>query len=288
MTNSMTAFGQATFEGESGSYTCEIRTVNHRFLEVHMRLPEEIRALENVVRERIASQLSRGRVDCFIKKSEASTSLTNTGVDEQVVQHLEQLANSVRQVSTSVEPLRMIDVLRWPGALVTPAIDGDTQRDDITQVVDSALLKVQTTRAVEGAKLAELITQRLTEVNSIVSDVEKLMPQINQQYRERLQEKLLAVKEDMDESRLEQEMVIYLQKSDVAEELDRLTVHTTEVADTLKQNKPVGRRLDFLMQELNREANTLGSKSQYAQLTQYGVQLKVLIEQMREQVQNIE
>lgn len=284
----MTAFGQAKLEGESGAYSCELRSVNHRFLEVHMRLPEEFRAFENLVRETISSQLGRGRVDCFIKKSDGVSESSDAQIDAAVVQQLAALSDSIQKTIPDVQPLRVSDILKWPGAMVVPQVDDGTKRAEILSVVNNALEKVIETRATEGQKLEELINQRLDDINNIVEKVDVLMPKINQQYRERLEEKLLAVKEDMDESRLEQEMVIYLQKSDVAEEIDRLRVHTTEVADTLKQDKPIGRRLDFLMQELNREANTLGSKSHDAELTQLSVELKVLIEQMREQVQNIE
>lgn len=273
----MTAFGQATFDGESGSYSCELRSVNHRFLEVHMRLPEEFRSFENMVRERISSRLGRGRVDCFIKKSDTATSGA-AQVDPAVMQQLATLADSIKETIPDAQPLRMGDILKWPGVMVAPQIEESLKRDDILAVVSKALEKVIEARATEGEKLSQLVKQRLDDINAIVEKVDVMMPKINQQYRERLEEKLLAVKEDMDESRLEQEMVIYLQKSDVAEEIDRLRVHTAEVADTLAQDKPVGRRLDFLMQELNREANTLGSKSHDAELTQLGVELKVLIE----------
>jgi len=288
MTNSMTAFGQATFDGESGAYSCELRSVNHRFLEVHMRLPEEFRSFENIVRECISSRLGRGRVDCFIKKSDTANTSGGAQVDQAVMQQLATLTDSIKETIPDAQPLRMGDILKWPGVMVTPQIDESIKRDDILTVVGNALEKVIEARATEGEKLSQLIKQRLDGINAIVEKVDVMMPKINQQYHDRLEEKLLTVKEDMDESRLEQEMVIYLQKSDVAEEIDRLRVHTAEVADTLVQDKPIGRRLDFLMQELNREANTLGSKSHDAELTQMSVELKVLIEQMREQVQNIE
>lgn len=288
MTNSMTAFGQATFDGESGVYSCEVRSVNHRFLEVHMRLPEEFRTFENSVKEHISSRLGRGRVDCFIKKSDVAGVSGGAQIDPVVVQQLAVLSDDIKKTIPDVESLRVSDILKWPGVMVMPQVDDSTKRIDVLAVVASALEKVVESRATEGEKLAQLIIQRLNDINVIVGKVDVMMPKINQQYRDRLEEKLLTVKDDMDESRLEQEMVIYLQKSDVAEEIDRLRVHTSEVADTLAQDKPVGRRLDFLMQELNREANTLGSKSHDAELTQLSVELKVLIEQMREQVQNIE
>ena len=284
----MTAFGQATLDGESGTYSCELRSVNHRFLEVHMRLPEEFRPFENLVREHISAKLGRGRIDCFIKKSDVVSASGGAQIDQAVVQQLATLTDSIKQTIPNVDPLRVSDILKWPGVMVMPQADGSTKRADILAVVGNALEKVIEARKTEGQKLEGLIKQRLSDINDIVEKVDVLMPKINQHYRDRLEEKLLAVKEDMEESRLEQEMVIYLQKSDVAEEIDRLRVHTTEVADTLMQDKPIGRRLDFLMQELNREANTLGSKSHDAELTQLSVELKVLIEQMREQVQNIE
>lgn len=288
MTNSMTAFGQATFAGESGTYSCELRTVNHRFLEAHIRLPEEFRAFENVVKETISSRLGRGRVDCFIKKSENLNNSDSVQIDQVVVQQLVRLTTTIKETMSDAQAMQMDDILKWPGVIMMPKAEDSAKRNDILTVVDSALEQVIETRSTEGNKLAQLIGQRLDDVETIIKKVESMMPKINQQYRHRLEEKLLSVKAEMEESRLEQEMVIYLQKSDVAEELDRLRVHSEEVADTLTQDKPIGRRLDFLMQELNREANTLGSKCHDAELTQLSIELKVLIEQMREQVQNIE
>lgn len=288
MTYSMTAFGQAILAGESGDYVCEMRTVNHRFLEVHLRLPDELRAQENQVREQIAGKLKRGRVDCFIKKSDSHQNLDSMSVNQDVVRQLQSIADTAQQAAPNTSPLRMIDVLRWPGVMVASEVDETVQQKELGSLIDTALGKVIEARGREGEKLAGLIHQRVDAMREIVDSVGERLPEIKQQYRERLEEKLEAVKEDMDESRLEQEMVIFLQKSDVMEELDRLRVHFKEVETTLKSTKPKGRRLDFLMQELNREANTLGSKSHDSELTQYAVELKVLIEQMREQVQNIE
>jgi len=286
MTQSMTAYAQAAIDTELGELSCELRSVNHRYLEIAPRMPEELRPHEGALKEAIGARLARGRVDVFIrlKENEAVGLEPNT----EMVSNLQSLLQQMQEQVPAMQPMRAIDVLRWPGVLQAKKADPEVMRASLLQLVDKALDGMLESRATEGHKMAELIRQRLDGINDVVKEVEAFLPDIVAGYRTRLQDKLAEIKDQLDPSRLEQEMVIFLQKADVAEELDRLTVHVEEVAAVLKKSEPAGRRLDFLMQELNREANTLGSKAHDPRLTKASVDLKVFIEQMREQVQNIE
>jgi len=286
MTQSMTAYAQAAIDTELGELSCELRSVNHRYLEIAPRMPEELRPHEGALKEAIGARLARGRVDVFIrlKENEAVGLEPNT----EMVSNLQSLLQQMQEQVPAMQPMRAIDVLRWPGVLQAKKADPEVMRASLLQLVDKALDGMLESRATEGHKMAELIRQRLDGINDVIKEVEAFLPDIVAGYRTRLQDKLAEIKDQLDPSRLEQEMVIFLQKADVAEELDRLTVHVEEVAAVLKKSEPAGRRLDFLMQELNREANTLGSKAHDPRLTKASVDLKVFIEQMREQVQNIE
>ena len=287
-TSSMTAFGAARHSSPTGEYYCEIRCVNHRFLDINLRLPEELRAHEANFRELISSSLSRGRIDFSLKREETSDDGIDIEINNAALETLFQSAATVAAKNPEITPLTMSEVLRWPGVMQSPEIDAEQVKQDALISMQKGLSAAQEARLSEGGKLQSLIEKRIAEMREIVAAVQTRMPELQDQYRARLEAKLTSVKENMEENRLEQEMVLFLNKTDVMEELDRLNVHFDEVESTLKQNQAKGRRLDFLMQELNREANTLGSKSQDAQLTQQSVELKVLIEQMREQVQNIE
>jgi len=286
MTQSMTAYSQAAVDTELGELSCELRSVNHRYLEVAPRMPEELRVHESALREAIAARLARGRVDVFVrlKDSEATDLEPNT----EMAANLQSLLAQMQEQVPNMQPIRAIDILRWPGVLQAKKADLDAMKASLMSLLDQALDGMVESRATEGAKMAGLITQRLAAMAQVIKDVEAFLPEIIAGYRARLEEKLAEIKDQLDPSRLEQEMVIFLQKTDVAEELDRLNVHIEEVAAVLAKPEPAGRRLDFLMQELNREANTLGSKAHDPRLTKASVDLKVLIEQMREQVQNIE
>ena len=282
----MTAYAQASIQTELGELSCELRSVNHRYLDIAPRMPEELRIHESLLREKITSLLGRGRVDCFIrlKENEFSTLEPNKETALQLHTLLEEMQARI----PSMQAIRAIDVLRWPGVLQSKKTDLKAMKTALMNVVEQALKELIIAREKEGSKMTELILQRLTEMTAILDSVIGFLPEITQQYRDRLERKLAEVKEQLDPSRIEQEMVLFLQKTDVAEELDRLKVHIVEVESVLEKPEPAGRRLDFLMQELNREVNTLGSKSQDQRLTKASVDLKVLIEQMREQVQNIE
>ena len=286
MTQSMTAYAQAAVDTDLGELSCELRSVNHRYLEVAPRMPEEMRVHEGALRELVAAKLARGRVDCFIRLKESDSGAMEP--NQEAVENLNELVTQMQASVPTMQPIRAIDVLRWPGVLQSKKIDSDVMKAKLLQVMEQALDSLIISRATEGAKMAGLIEQRLSGIQQVIDQVSEYLPDIVQQYRTRLEEKLADIKEQVDPARLEQEMVIFLQKSDVAEELDRLKVHIEEVASVLNKDEPAGRRLDFLMQELNREANTLGSKANDPRLTKASVDLKVYIEQMREQVQNIE
>jgi uncharacterized protein (TIGR00255 family) len=286
MTKSMTAYAQANIKTEYGEISCEIRGVNHRYLDIAARMPEELRYLESEIKDIASKKLSRGRLDCFIRLNQDETS--DLQPNPEIAAQLNVLVEQMQAHIPSMQALRAIDVLRWPGVLAQKEMDADKMKASFQSVVGECIDELIIMRQREGAKMAELITTRLAEMQAIVDQVKAVLPEIAEQYRERIETKLAEIKDQLDPSRLEQEMVIFLQKSDVAEELDRLVVHMDEVASILNKDKPAGRRLDFLMQELNREANTLGSKAQDTRITQASVDLKVLIEQMREQVQNIE
>ena len=286
MTQSMTAYAQATVNTELGELSCELRSVNHRYLEVAPRMPEELRMHEGMLRETISQKLSRGRIDVFIRLKENQASSLEPNAE--AAGNLKSLLEQMRVAIPEMAEIRAIDVLHWPGVLQAKKADPEVMKSSLLDVLNQALIGMQQARATEGKKMAELINQRLEGMKAVVEEVTEFVPEIAEGYRARLDEKMANIKDQLDPSRLEQEMVIFLQKTDVAEELDRLSVHIEEVAAVLAKPEPAGRRLDFLMQELNREANTLGSKSHDQRLTKASVDLKVLIEQMREQVQNIE
>ena len=286
MTKSMTAYSQSTIDTELGEISCELRSVNHRYLEIAPRMPEELRIFESDLRDLINDQLARGRVDCFIRLKENEGGVLEPNLE--VVASLRSLLSSMRSQLPDMQDIRAIDVLRWPGVLQAEKVAPEVMKKHLANLLDQALEGLIAMRTQEGTKMAELIRQRLDSMRKVIDEVKQFLPEIAEQYRTRLDEKLAEIREQLDPARLEQEMVMFLQKTDVAEELDRLEVHIGEVQTILDKPGPVGRRLDFLMQELNREANTLGSKAQDSRLTKASVDLKVFIEQMREQVQNIE
>ncbi len=288
MPNSMTAFAQARNDTECGEISCELRTVNHRYLEINPRLPEELRQFEPAIRDLLAKRIKRGRVDCTMRLQPQFADSQQLGVNDALVEALISLDSDVRQLGRDVGPIRVVDILRWPGVIETPQIDSEQLQTAVIDLVSNALQDVVDTRTREGARLADLVLERVTAARALVKRVKELLPGINETFRQRLQERLSEVLEQLDPSRVEQEIVLFLQKIDVSEELDRLEIHLDEVQSVLSGKQLIGRRLDFLMQELHREANTLGAKSVDTELTQASVELKVLIEQMREQVQNIE
>ena len=287
MIHSMTAFARREAETPWGTLTWELRSVNHRYLDLGMRLPEELRALEPRVRELMQARLKRGKVDAGLWFTRAAA--TDAALDAGQVRRLQELAASAqREAGAVLAPLRAIDVLRWPGVMQSAAIDVESLGGEALALLARALDELADTRAREGARLQELLLTRLAAMEKIVAGVHAVLPEMARLYRERLEARLKEVREGLDPARLEQEMVLFANRTDVAEELDRLNAHFAECRRVLNAGEQAGRRLDFLMQELNREANTLASKAADLRLTNASVELKVLIDQMREQIQNIE
>jgi len=288
MIRSMTAFARQQDHAEFGELTWELRSVNHRFLEATVRLPEELRAIEPVVRERVTARLGRGKVECNLRFKGASAGALELKVNAAMVDQLLAAADKMAHRLHSSHLPSIMDVLRWPGVLENAEQDFTPVQEAALALFDQTLDALIETREREGARLAELIGQRVAAMREQVELARVRMPTVIEAVRERLKARLAEVAENMDRDRLEQEMALLAQRLDVDEEMDRLRTHLDEVSRVLAQDEPVGRRLDFLMQELNREANTLGSKSADSETTAVSVEMKVLIEQMREQVQNIE
>jgi uncharacterized protein (TIGR00255 family) len=289
MMKSMTAFAREEVNCEWGAASWELRSVNLRFLDVSTRLPDDFRSLEVTLRERIAEKLTRGKVDCVLRFSQGGVKTSqfelNTELGSRVIDAARQLASLLGEPH---ERLRIVDLLRWPGVIEVVPPDLESVARDLLAAFDRALDSLLGMRLREGTKIAGLIDQRCTEVVRLTAKVREALPQIQSAMRERLLTKLEEAKSNLDNERLEQELVLFAHKMDVSEELDRLDAHVEEVRRALQEDKPSGRRLDFLMQEMNREANTLGSKSVDMLMTAASVDLKVAIEQMREQIQNLE
>lgn len=288
MPRSMTGFARLEAQYPWGHLICEIRTVNHRYLEPGLRLSDALRSLEPGLREQLRNQLGRGKVDLVLafKPDESSGLSTDFNVD--LARDLVRMVEQVNQLASNPAAINALEILRWPGVLKARELNQELLEKEALVLFDKTLKQLLENRAREGAELANLIEQRLQAIAAQVDEVRTRLPELAAHQQEKLRTRLEALKTDVDEDRLAQELVYLAQKSDVAEELDRLEAHIIEVRRTLKQKEPVGRRLDFLMQELNREANTLSSKSTASSNTQSAVDIKVLIEQMREQVQNIE
>ncbi|WP_296266907.1 YicC/YloC family endoribonuclease [Pseudomonas sp. UBA6562] len=287
MVHSMTAFARVERAGSQGTLTWELRSVNHRYLEPHLRLPEALRDLEGAVREGLRQGLSRGKVECTLRLAE-ETAGKPLQVDRERAAQLVAAAETVAGLIQQPAPLNPLEVLAWPGVLVADANDPQALNAEALGLFGEALKELLAGRVREGQELARLIGERLDAMSQEVAILRTLVPQMLAAQRQKVLDRFHDMQAELDPQRLEQEMVLLAQKSDVAEELDRLETHITEVRRVLKSGGAAGRRLDFLMQELNREANTLGSKAFDPRSTQAAVNLKVLIEQMREQVQNIE
>ena len=283
----MTAFARAEWHGEPGSLDMELRSVNHRYLELSIRLPDELRFLEMVIREHIGARLGRGKVECRLSYRPSATQAALV-INEELARQVANASRTIDAMLYNPSAVNSMDILRWPDVLQPPKPEAEPLKRQVLTLLEQVLNEFTATREREGEQLKSLIVQRCSAIENVVRKLQQHLPEVTARWRERLQERLAGVKEELDPSRLEQEIVLFAQKIDVAEELDRLNAHVKEVKHVLEQDKPAGRRLDFLMQELNREANTLASKSADAQTTRAAVDLKVLIEQMREQVQNIE
>ena len=288
MIRSMTAFARQETQSEWGVLTCEIRTVNHRYLEPSFRLPEALRELENGFRDYLRQTLGRGKVDVGMRLQASETADTGLVVNERLAGSLNEAINHVNRMLDNPAHISAIDVLRWPGVLEREEPDLSPVKAAADELFRRAVEDLVKVREREGERLRPLFDERLSAMSALVSQVRERMPELLKAQEETLRERFRAASIELDADRISQEMVMLAQKSDVAEELDRLDAHLTEVSETLQRNDAIGRRLDFLMQELNREANTLSSKSIDADVTRIAVDMKVYIEQMREQVQNLE
>ncbi len=284
----MTAFVQHESQSEQSRVVWEIRTVNHRYLEISMRLPEELRSAEMMFRETIKASLSRGRIDAVLRYQSAESSANSPELNLDTINQLMAWSRTVQSTVPVAGELSIADILKWPGVLTPERIDEDQLSVTAKDALANALSALASQRQREGRQLAVVINAKLEAARDIVIGVQGRVPELEQYARQRLNERVSEFAEQLEPGRFEQELVLLLAKSDIVEEIDRLQLHLAEVANILNGSGPVGRRLDFLMQELNREANTLGSKSNHPETTTAAVDLKVLIEQMREQIQNIE
>ena len=288
MLHSMTGFARESAETAIGTLTWEIRAVNHRYLDVQFKLPEELRPKEQAFRQRASGALGRGKVECAFYFRRTTDQDKQLQVDTELVELIGHRISDLTAKLPNVAAVNPIEILRWPGVLQQPELDVEPLFDEALQLFDKALAALDEMRSSEGARIAEMLESRCAEVGTIAQAVRERMPEVLEATRARQQERIAALDVEADPERLETELALVATKLDVDEELDRLESHLVEIRDALEADKPVGRRLDFLMQELNREANTLGSKSADTETTRAAVDLKVLIEQMREQIQNVE
>jgi uncharacterized protein (TIGR00255 family) len=282
----MTGFARQVAESSFGTLTCEIRAVNHRYLDVQFRLPDELRAKELDFKKLVGSKMRRGKVECSVHFRRAVEGQGK--LNKALVAELRSRVDELNKLLPETRPIDPIDVLRWPGVVDQPEVDAKPIIEAATALLSETLTALAEMRASEGQRIDQMLGRRCDDVLQIAAGVRKRMPEVLQAVRKKQQERIDKLDVDADPARLETELALIAQKLDVDEELDRLLSHVTEIRKNLKEQEPVGRRLDFLMQELNREANTLGSKSADAETTKAAVDLKVLIEQMREQIQNIE
>ena len=275
-------------DSDYGSITWELRTVNHRYLEPNIKLPDAFREIEPKLRTLMRAYLSRGKLDGMLKWQPSAKKQDSLKLNQDVLKSLNNAAKEVEGVFESVAPVDALSILQWPGVIDTESADRQKLCASGLQAFEASLKILVENREREGAQLETLFEARLVAIEQIVSEVRSWLPEILQKQNEQIRKRFEVASVELESERLAQEMVLLAQKTDVAEELDRLDAHVLEVRTVLKKNEPVGRRLEFLMQELNREANTLSSKSIVTDTTKAAVELKVLIEQMREQIQNVE
>jgi uncharacterized protein (TIGR00255 family) len=284
---SMTGFAAVAAELPGCSLSVELRSVNHRYLDLQLRLPDELRSLETVVRDILASELKRGKVDCRVGLNRNTPGVQSIAVNSERVAQLQRAAAEVKRHAPDTTPLSVVEILRWPGVLTEASLSPDELADKALELV-RALAELAASRSREGEKLKAVLEERCAGIEQQVERVAPRVGAIHDAYIEKLGLRLREAGLDPDADRMKQELALFATKIDVAEEVARLTTHVAEVRRVLKAGGSSGKRLDFLMQELNREANTLGSKSVDAELSSAALELKVMIEQMREQVQNIE
>jgi uncharacterized protein (TIGR00255 family) len=284
----MTGFSTAESVVAPFKLTWEIRSVNHRFLDLGFRMPDELRYLEPELRNIATRIINRGKVDCVLGISSTAAAVGKAELDPAVVAELRALDLEVRKEFPNAQPLAVAEILRWPGLLRDPAQRVAALADPARTCFAAAIESLRATRAREGARIGESLEQRRSLIGALVSRMRPDLEGAQDRYRQRLRERVMRLRVELPLERLEQEIAVVAQRADVMEEIDRIDSHLAEFRAVLARNEPIGRRLDFLIQELNREANTFASKVQEEELTRHGVELKVIIEQMREQVQNLE
>lgn len=288
MLHSMTGFARQSAESPVGTLTWELRTVNHRYLDVQFKLPDELRPQEQGFRKQVADRISRGKVECALHFRRAFDQQNELQIDTQLV---ELISTRIKEMSAELPATGAVnpfDVMRWPGVVQQREIDAEPLYEEARTLLATAVDAIQAMRANEGARIADMLESRCADIATISESVRARMPDVLEAARTKQRERIAKLDIEADPARLETELALIAQKLDVDEELDRLDSHLVEIRDVLQRDEPVGRRLDFLMQELNREANTLASKSNDTETTRSAVELKVLIEQLREQIQNVE
>ena len=288
MAHSMTAFSRQQIDSEWGALTWELRSVNHRYLEPSIRLPENFRSLETPIRKQLRDKLNRGKIECQLRFKAVEPNKINWQLDTDMITRLSRANSEINRLTGGDHSLKNIDILKWPGVISDESLDEEIFNNEVLELFDRALDDLIMARKREGESLKNMLLKRIESIQSITDAIRVKMPNIIAKQKENLFLRLEELKAEFEPTRLEQEIAILAQKADVDEELDRLDAHVNEVVRILESEGQIGRRLDFLMQELNREANTLSSKSIVVETTQGAVELKVLIEQMREQIQNIE
>jgi uncharacterized protein (TIGR00255 family) len=285
----MTAYAARAADTPRGTLSWELRSVNHRYLDVSLRLPEDFRPLEPEIRQKFKAALSRGKVEAGLRfQADAALASAEVRLNRELARALIRARQDLAELSETAAPPDLVGLLSWPGLVVTERPDMEDERRLALELLDAAIEDFIAARAQEGRALEAMIRTRLDGIETQVAEVREHLPEIREALDRRFRERLEGLKQPVEPGRIEQEVVLQLQKLDVDEELDRLDTHVAEIRRVLTLDEPVGRRLDFLMQELNREANTLGSKAALAETGQAAVELKVLIEQMREQIQNVE
>ncbi|MFT6875785.1 MAG: hypothetical protein ACJAZF_001901 [Granulosicoccus sp.] len=288
MLRSMTAFGRSSLDTASGEIVCELRSVNHRYLDVSLSLPESLRSLEPSIRESVSKALQRGKVDVSLKHIQSSATNQSFTINEDLLAQLTLAADKVKSLSGSSGNIDPIRLMQWPGVLTTSTDSQELLAKDANDVFEWALTDFIEAREREGAQVSNLLSEKTLQLTALNSNIRSFRSTVIERQKERWLVKLSQLGQEHNNSRLEQELVYAAQKLDIDEELDRLESHCNELSMALSRKDSVGRRLDFLMQEFNREANTLASKSYDVVTTNAAVDMKVLIEQMREQVQNVE
>jgi uncharacterized protein (TIGR00255 family) len=284
----MTGFARQSAESQSGALTWELRSVNHRYLDVQFRLPEELRPKEQAFKQQVSGILKRGKVECALRVRRDLGQQAEMQLNTDLVNLIGRRVADISKALPNAGSLNPIDILRWPGVIAEPEIDAEPLYVEAAALLDDALSAMASMRASEGERIAAMLETRCADIAGLATSVRTRLPDVLEKAHAKQRERIERIGVEADPARLELELALVAQKLDVDEELDRLDSHLVEIRNALTQDDAVGRRLDFLMQELNREANTLGSKSADAETTKAAVELKVLIEQMREQIQNIE